>query len=50
MKRYTYLRDDQGVYRNPYDRGFFKNWMEFFNFLPALRYGIDRKEGELFSV
>ncbi|XP_057313765.1 uncharacterized protein LOC130655081 [Hydractinia symbiolongicarpus] len=50
MKRYTYLRDDQGVFRNPYDRGFFKNWMEFFNFLPALRYGIDRKEGELFSV
>lgn len=34
--RYSYLRDKMtGTYRNPYDKGVLKNWLEFFHLLPS---------------
>lgn len=49
-KRYSYLKDEEGDFRNPYDRGLVQNWKEFLNLIPPVALGIDRKEGDLFSV
>lgn len=46
----SYMKDEQGHFKNSYNRGFTKNWMEFLNLIPAETFGIDRNEGELFAV
>ena len=40
LRRYKYLYDENGMYKNPYDRGVVKNWMEFLNLIPSQQFGI----------
>lgn len=45
-----YLKDEKLDFKNPYDRGYLKNLMEYFNILPPVLLGIDQNEGELFAT
>lgn len=45
-KRYVYLKGPSGIFLNPFDRGYFKNWLEYFHWVqpydkkPNLRYNV----------
>lgn len=45
-KRYVYLRGPSGIFLNPFDRGCFKNWLEYFHYIQPY----DNKPNLLYNV
>lgn len=45
-KRYVYLRGPSGIFLNPFDRGCYKNWLEYFHWVEPY----DKKPNLMYNV